>query len=725
MKRKLSAYLATVPALTVLSSLILAMFLLISNYFLSVFLSVMNYLEEGVKHNKPGSFPVDQIFGLENFLNFQFHDYYYYYYLAVLVVTAIVIVMFCYDMRKNFADLNIGQYGTNRFARLHELKKQYQAVPEKKDSFDGYGGAIISHYGHYHLIDTRPVNNLIIGATRSGKTETIVAPMIDVYSRAKKKASLIINDPKGELAAASFVTLKKRGYDVFVLNLLKPDQSMSYNPLQLVKEAYIRGDYSEAVQLTRTMAFQLYNDPTAKDKHWQNSAMSLFSAIVLAIVEDSFKKNKEEQVNLYSVAQFLSEKGSAEDADGNNELDVFFQRRPAMDIAKLQYSTSKFSQGSERGSIFSSTMEKLQTFIDEGIARLTAKNSFDLKSAGFGDKPVAVFMVVPDYDSSNDVIASIFVSQLYKVSAKEATLTNGSCPRQIVFLLDEFGNMPAIDDMGKKITVCLSRNIRFNLVIQAYSQLDSLYGKTIKDTILANCGNTLYIQTTDEQTASHFSKLIGSKTIIDVSRTGNLVNKTLNENAKDRPLMNANELMRIGVQESVVFRPMTRQDNRLKKIQSYPIYNHGRTALKARWQLLNDEFNTKNSLQDLPINCEHKHLDLRDIVFGSVSDKDLYSKISITLGKNDFLLVSNLLEDQLNVESVQLFRSQKNQMTLIQLMSFLKHVIEQLTFDDVKTLERTLKPYFSTKEWSKWQYIFINEVAETMFRGEKDEGLTI
>ncbi len=76
------------------------------------------------------------------------------------------------------------------------------------------------------------------------------------------------------------------------------------------------------------------------------------------------------------------------------------------------------------------------------------------------------------------------------------------------FLLDEFGNMPAIEGMSNIITVCLGRNIRFNLIIQAYSQLKQKYGDD-SDTIIGNCGNQIYILTTDKNTANHFSEMLG------------------------------------------------------------------------------------------------------------------------------------------------------------------------------------------------------------------------
>lgn len=69
--------------------------------------------------------------------------------------------------------------------------------------------------------------------------------------------------------------------------------------------------------------------------------------------------------------------------------------------------------------------------------------SIHVKEVTYFTKPIAIFMVTPDYDSSNHVIASIFVRQLYYVLSKNASLARGNkCHREVVFLLDEFGVRP-------------------------------------------------------------------------------------------------------------------------------------------------------------------------------------------------------------------------------------------------------------------------------------------
>ncbi|MEK5394081.1 type IV secretory system conjugative DNA transfer family protein [Margalitia sp. FSL K6-0131] len=726
MNKNLLSYLANTKVLLVASIVYIFLSIFLSNVILTLILSLYDFLTLFLKDQNVSIANI----GITSSSILEFKPKYYWFYIGMFALNMWGLIRTVYKLKKNYGNINKGQRGTSEFTTLPELKKQYRAVPEKDKEYPGNGGVVISRYKDTIFIDDNPVNNLIIGTTRSGKGETFVVPTIDVYSRAEKKPSLIVNDPKGELAAASYETLKKRGYEVLVLNLLNPKTSLSYNPLQLIIDSYKNGDYSTAQQLTRTVAYTLYNDPTAKDKFWQSSAMSLFSAIVLAITADSLKKGKEEQITLYSVANFLANLGEKEDLEGNNELDNFFQRRPATDPAKLQYATSNFAKGSTRGGIFSSTMDKLQIFTDENNAKMTSKNTIDLEEIGFGEKPIAVFMVTPDYDSSNHVLASIFVRQLYYVLAKKATISRGGkCTREVVFLLDEFGNMPAIEGMSNIITVCLGRNIKFNLIIQAYSQLKKLYGEDA-DTIIGNCGNQIYILTNDLSTAEHFSKLVGNETIVDISRSGQSLSfeKNHSESNIERPLLTPNELMSLKEQESVVVRVIKRQDLKREKIKPKPIYNHDKTQLKARWQYLSDTFDTSKSVNNLPIIGEHIKVKLEDIVFGTRTHKDKYSKIIDSFTPGELEEISNILHEKLSADMLETYTKFKDSLTILQFAAFITHAKTDFQHDELTLIKETIKPYFSIEEWEKWdrKLDYIEKRENNVFNfGEEEENIAL
>jgi type IV secretion system protein VirD4 len=529
---------------------------------------------------------------------------------------------------------NAGQKGSRQFASVRELKREYRSVPEKKEPFEGKGGFPISRYKDRIFIDDSPVHNLIIGTTRSGKGELFVIPAIDIYSRPKAmkdKASMVIADPKGELAGASKEELERRGYQVHVFDLLS-FFGMSFNPLQLVLDAYLRGDKAEAQLLTNTLSYILFHDPTAKDKTWENWSIALTNALILSIVIDCCKQAEQcltqeekqkwyDKINMYSVARLLIDMGEPKD-DGPNQLDRFFASRSLNDIARIQYASVAYASGKTKGNIFANTLSQLIKFTMEPIAKMTSRNSLKLEDIGFHPKyPTAVFLVMPDYDTSNHFLVTMFISQLYYTLSKKSSMTKGGkCTREVIFLLDEFGNITPIPDMAHILTVSLGRNIRFDLIIQAYSQIYKLYGEQDGKTIIGNCGNQIYLLTIEENTAKQFSSLIGNKTITVISRSGDhhlSLDKKISEHIDTQPLLNPNQLMEFKPGESAVVRIIKRTDLKGRKIHPNPIYNHDETIMKYRYEYLGDIFNTQKSFQSLKLaeHCLHRNLNLKDILY--------------------------------------------------------------------------------------------------------------
>lgn len=632
-----------------------------------------------------------------------------------------------YKFHSNFASINKFQKGDSRFATVKEIQKQYRAVPLKDDIFEGKGGIPVVQYKDKVYIDDSAVNNLIVGTTRSGKGETFVFPTIDIYSRASKKSSLIITDPKGELVAASKATLENRGYDVFVLNLLDTEASISYNLLELVKEAYVAKDYSTAQQYAYSLAFSLYHDENSKDPFWNNASTDLCTALILALCEHC--KHEQEKITMHNVAVMLSELSSEttldEKGQETSKLDVFFNQFDSTHPARLQFQTVKFASQQTRASILANTAAKLSIFTLTNIARMTSTNTIDLSRIGFGKKikgkttpfsnvkvtfpndltlktkanflglfelyhdfdlqvtdelivevdkvkttakikgiakgivqfelsevhealhitqfthytkPVALFFVVPDYDRKFDVIVTMFIDQLYKTLSRIASnVKKGKCFREVVFLLDEFGNFPAISQFSNILTVCLGRNIKFSLIIQAYAQLEKVYGKDWK-TIDGNTNNTIYFLTDDDETAEKISKKCGERTITVKSRSGKSldINKSKTESIDTTRLILTRDVMSLKLGESIVIRTIKRQDNKQRKIKQYPIHNREKTASKFRYEYLSDSFPTDVSINDLELASLHKDLDLNTLKVDYDRQTFVDEVVEVALEENAF-----------------------------------------------------------------------------------------
>lgn len=311
-----------------------------------------------------------------------------------------------YQMAYAGKQVAYGQKGDSRFTTVKELKDQYPSIPEKSKGFKGYGGFPISHYKDRYFIDTETNHNIVVGTSRSGKGQTIVVPMIDNLSRAEKKSSMVINDPKGELYAGASETLRRRGYDVYLLNMMDLSKSMAYNPLQLVVKSWTQGDTEGAMQLINSLTYTLYHDDNAGQNAWVNEgAQSAVNGMIIALIEycdnpENFDDGKRhlERVTLNNIIDMMNELGTVQyykdknDVSTTNILDEFFKHLPQNSIAKREYGSTNFSEAKAKGSIFSTIVQKLQTFSMPKNARATSANSIELKSIGF---PKYVSFAVP------------------------------------------------------------------------------------------------------------------------------------------------------------------------------------------------------------------------------------------------------------------------------------------------------------------------------------------
>lgn len=613
-------------------------------------------------------------------------------YFLFFVFLGLLDVKFYYKMKVSYSEdyFNIGQKGMARWTTKEEIKQQYKRIPEcganSKESFEGNPGTIVAHFGGNIYIDTAINNTLIVGITRSGKGEMYVYKTIDVYSRAEKKHSLIVCDPKLENYKSSYQTLRDRGYEVHLLNLDNPLFSMGYNPLSMIIELYKNDERAASFAMARSLAFSIFhaNSESNAEPIWKNTATDLFTALIIAIMTDLLtldqaeneerykhyldktagyekldEKEKElcinrikkdvehgydpildkglkglppdyvfercveheKQITIYNIILFFSEM-VRKNTDGQSfrtALDDYFSIRDKMDFAKLKYATIESASQRTKGSVYTNMLSYLGVFIDENIAKMTAESSINLEDIGFGDRPIAIFLGIPDYDKSTHFIASIFIRQVYFILAKKATNTpSQKCKIPVRFICDEFGNMPEIEAIDELVTVGNGRNIGFDFYVQSYTQLFKLYGDNAQ-TIIDNCANEVYVRSGDPETIENLSKKLGTTTYIDVQRTGEKLSLKKNyvEIPTEKPLMSPEKLELMLEGECIVTRKLKRKNLKGEDILPTPIFNsvENGTRFLYRYEYLTKTFPNPSEIDLKRINPESREdIDLRERV---------------------------------------------------------------------------------------------------------------
>jgi len=446
-----------------------------------------------------------------------------------------------------------------------------------------------------------PCHSIIIGSTGSGKTTTFVNPMIQLLGASAAGSSMVITDPKGELFSLHSKYLVSRNYDVKVIDLRDTYASYRWNPLDSIwdsyesfrlahkRDAFCRTDsvkdsglayadpedsfgeewyefhgsaYSdynhlvESVKIYKKKTFdEVYEDlndlcsilipvENEKDPMWEKGARSIVLATLIAMLEDSgdprlnFTKDK---FNFFNLAKIL-QNSSNDYADLRN----YFKGRNPLSKALALSKQVCDAATQTRASYMSIVYEKLTMFNDAGICALTS--SSDITAEGLAERPTALFLKIPDEKDTRHNLAAIFILNIYKTLIKVASATEElTLPRNVYFIMDEFGNMPKIEKFDKFITVGRSRKIWFNMIVQSYAQLNNVYGETVADIVKGNCGIKMFIGSNDMGTCKEYSELCGNITVVTTSTSGSGQGKdvTISSQTQVRPLIYPSELQRL------------------------------------------------------------------------------------------------------------------------------------------------------------------------------------
>ena len=564
----------------------------------------------------------------------------------LLIVMLLVDGIFLYKVKVSWSEehFNLGQKGTARFTTTEEIKEQYKAIEPLETGYPGNPGILIARHGQNFYIDDSVVSNLILGITRSGKGEVFVKTSLEIYSRAEKQPSLIINDPKLELYKVFAKILEQREYEVHLLNASNPKLSMGFNPVSVALKFYKQRDYDTAEQVVNSLAYSYFDVEKAKGDmvYFVSAAAALFAAMILASMEDAIladqienaeryrkwcnlpqeeqnahpfrnRDDNEKTINLYSmVINFGQMVTTPVDKNGNRTLlDVYFESRPATDRARLKYLGVQVAPGKTKSGVFSEMLREIDIFTLNNVAKMTAESTLDFTEIGFGEKPIAVFLSTPSYDASLYKLPTIFIRQMYYVLGKRCDDGKGKCDRQVKVILDEAGNMPSIELMKVMTTMGLGQNISFDIYLQNYEQLEEQYGKEISQTIRGNCANHFYLQTNSQDTAESFSGMLGNRSVVDVQRAGAKLSlqKYYTESIGQEPLLDKNKLMELREGEVVIFRRSKRRDLHGNKVKPRPIFNsieEGRELWYAYEYMPKEKYPHPNEVDFLTICTESR-----------------------------------------------------------------------------------------------------------------------
>ena len=239
------------------------------------------------------------------------------------------------------------EHGSSDWSRNGE---QYQVLSNKK--------GIILAEDNYLPVDKRGnVNVLVVGGSGSGKSASYSIP-----NAFQQLGSYVFTDPKGELYDRTAGYLKQNGYEIKVLNLVKPQNSDGYNPLM-----HISSEIDVDV-IANTIVKGQKTEGSGSDPFWDDSAEMLLKALIYYLIAT---RPIEEQ-NLASCAELVR---AANSNGGNNLLTELMSKLPREHPARMNYKSIEIAPEKTYSSILSTLQSKLGKFDSKEIAELTSTDN--------------------------------------------------------------------------------------------------------------------------------------------------------------------------------------------------------------------------------------------------------------------------------------------------------------------------------------------------------------
>jgi type IV secretion system protein VirD4 len=447
-------------------------------------------------------------------------------------------------------------FGRARFARRGEVRAAGLFSPT---------GILLGKLGCEFLRSGDPYHVLVAAPTRSGKGVGIVIPNLLSWP-----GSAVVLDIKYENHALTSGYRKAHGQDVFRFSPADPDgRSHRYNPLDSVRSAPAH----RISDLQRLAVILLPAPGAGGNSFWQDEARSLFVALGLYVL--GTKKIPHTLGEIYRTAM------------GPDPLHEFckdvLERRgdlpPACTLALASYLQKSEK---ERSGVRSTLTAALSLWANPVIDAATSASDFSL--ADLRKRPTTIYVAV-SLDQLPFVmkLLNLFFEQAVTLLAQ--SLPGPGEPEKVLFLLDEFASLGRMDVLKSSLAFLAGYGVRVCTIVQGLGQLEELYGRSGRESILQNSALQVFFAANDETTARHISERLGTRTIRTETRSfaGGSRFATKSYGHASRALLLPEEVRELGAEEMLLFQegvPAVR-GRKIRYYKNFAFKGRGRPAAEV------------------------------------------------------------------------------------------------------------------------------------------------
>jgi len=380
--------------------------------------------------------------------------------------------------------------------RIERLPSATWATPDQfGDDWVWRPGRVLLGRWQNRLIGFEDDRHLLtVAGTRAGKTSTVLLHNLATYP-----GSMVVTDPKGELARATAHVRRAMGQRVFVLDPfgeLKADlpSSASYNPF--AELGFGRADLVAPDAAIAADALIIGNED---DPHWTDSARNLIRALILYLMTTEGRATLRRVRELLQVSDHVAlfERMTLMSAFGG-----VVSQAGASFLAKAREGTKEFA------SILSTAQE--QTAPLDDIRHVSDASDFQLGDLSGGN--ITIYAVLPGMRMATHFRWLRLIVQMALAAVERHPVPRGRLP--VLFMLEEFAALGAMRPIEVAAGLLAGAGVRLWPVVQDFTQLKANYPKSW-ETFVGNAGTIQAFAVGEMTTADYLSRMLGDTQVVE------------------------------------------------------------------------------------------------------------------------------------------------------------------------------------------------------------------
>lgn len=406
----------------------------------------------------------------------------------------------------------------------------------------GDDGIIIGKLGKDYLTASlKQYPHVMLAApTGSGKGVGVVLPNLFNWNH-----SVIVLDIKLENWTLTAGFRQKHGHEVYLFNPLDPKRlTHRWNPL-----AYINEDPNLRVDDVQAIGQILFPDIDGTDPIWSASCRSLFTGLVLYLIETPGKP--------VTLGQVAREAYSGDDKRWKKIVDARkAEGNPLSEACANSLLDYVNTSDNTRTSIRKTFTSRFDLFTNPIIDAATSANDFDISAVR--KRRISIYLgITPNTLDRLAPLLNLFFQQVVDLNTRQLPEHNPELKVQCLLMPDEFRSLGKMKVLVNGIAFFRGYGLRVLPIFQAPSQVREVYGDDAAKTFFKNHHIRIAYTPADIDDATEVSRELGNFTYKATSKSKPMAfskgSQSQSESDQARALLLPQEVKDIGEDEEIVF----------------------------------------------------------------------------------------------------------------------------------------------------------------------------